>query len=136
MYRKLLSKFVVYNICLSLIVVPTYVQNARAELISTEMMLQTEQMQQMRSRVEAFLARSEVQKQLALYNVGVTEAKSRVKSLSDQEILQLADVIDRAPAGADGVGSVIGAVLFVFVLLLITDILGLTKVFPFTRSAR
>lgn len=136
MYKKFLSKLVVYNLCLSLIVVPTYFQNARAEVISTEMMLQTEQMQHTRGRVEAFLARSDVQKQLTLYNVNATEAKSRIQALSDQEISQLANVIDRAPAGADGVGSVIGAVLFVFVLLLITDILGLTKVFPFTRSVR
>jgi len=27
-------------------------------------------------------------------------------------------------------------ILFIFVLLLITDILGLTKVFPFTRPIR
>ena len=37
-----------------------------------------------------------------------------------------------SPWGSD----VLGAVLFVFIVLLVTDILGLTKVFPFTRSVR
>jgi hypothetical protein len=31
---------------------------------------------------------------------------------------------------------VVGAIVFIFVVLLVTDILGLTKVFPFTRSVR
>jgi hypothetical protein len=31
---------------------------------------------------------------------------------------------------------VVGALVLIFVILLVTDILGLTKVFPFTRSKR
>ena len=30
----------------------------------------------------------------------------------------------------------IGMIVFIFLLLLITDILGFTKIFPFTRSIR
>jgi hypothetical protein len=37
------------------------------------------------------------------------------------------------PAGGS---SVIGVLFAVFIILLITDILGLTKVFPFTRPVR
>jgi hypothetical protein len=53
--------------------------------------------------------------------------------LSDEELAQLAPGMDTLPAGGDGV---IGAIVFVFLVLLITDILGLTKIFPFTRSVR
>lgn len=46
---------------------------------------------------------------------------------------QLAEHIDQAPAaGAD----VLGFFLVLFVVLLITDALGMTKVFPFTRTMR
>ena len=38
-----------------------------------------------------------------------------------------------APAGAS---DILGIILTIFVVLLITDILGFTKVFPFTRSIR
>ena len=54
-------------------------------------------------------------------------------SFAPQEVAQLAEQIDRAPAaGAD----VLGFFLVLFVVLLITDALGMTKVFPFTRSMR
>ena len=45
------------------------------------------------------------------------------------EAAQMADRLDEMPAGA----SVVGALFAVFVILLVTDILGLTNVFPFTR---
>ena len=35
-----------------------------------------------------------------------------------------------------GVDGIVGAIVLVFLVLLITDIVGLTKVFPFTRSMR
>jgi hypothetical protein len=41
--------------------------------------------------------------------------------------------IDQDPAGA---ADVVGVLFTVFIILLVTDILGLTKVFPFTRSVR
>jgi hypothetical protein len=52
--------------------------------------------------------------------------------MSDDEVAQLAGRIDQAPAG----GDILGILFTVFIILLITDILGLTKVFPFTRSMR
>ena len=54
-------------------------------------------------------------------------------ALTDAEAAHVARQIDTAPAGADGV---LGTVVFIFVLLLVTDILGFTKVFPFTRAIR
>ena len=59
------------------------------------------------------------------------QAMARVSALTDDEASQLAQQIDNAPAG-----GFIGALLLVFFVLLVTDILGLTKVFPFTRSVR
>lgn len=40
-----------------------------------------------------------------------------------------------APTGMAG-GEVIGVLFAILIILLVTDILGLTKVFPFTRSIR
>jgi hypothetical protein len=65
--------------------------------------------------------------------VAPDQVRSRVAALSDAEAAQLADQIDAAPAGGN---DVLGTIVFVFVLLLITDILGFTKIFPFTRSIR
>ena len=53
-------------------------------------------------------------------------------ALSDAEAIDLAARIDQAPAG----GDILGTLTFLFVLLLVTDILGFTKIFPFTRAIR
>ena len=85
-----------------------------------------------RAQVRALLERDEAVQALVQHGVDVAQARERVEALSDQEALDLARRIAKAPAGA-GVFETIG---FVFVLLLFTDILGFTKVFPFTRSIR
>ena len=73
--------------------------------------------------------------QAALGKYGITseEAQARTTALTDAEAVSVAQQIDALPAGGDGV---VGALIFIFVLLLVTDILGLTKIFPFTRSVR
>lgn len=87
---------------------------------------------QQRADLEKFLARDDVQGQLTHMGVDATEAKSRVASLSDEEVMKLHGKMQEIPAG----GDVLGVIVFIFVLLLITDILGFTKIFPFTRSIR
>ena len=79
------------------------------------------------------LERADVQGQLQAYGVSVDEAKARVAALSDAEAAELAARIDSLPAGG---ASIVGALLIVFLVLLLTDILGYTKVFPFTRPVK
>lgn len=88
-----------------------------------------------RARINSVLERQDIQAKLAAYGVNVSDVKARVAALSDQEAAQLASQIDKAPAGGDG-GALIGAALIVFLVLLITDILGYTHVFPFTKSMK
>ena len=46
------------------------------------------------------------------------------------------DRLDQLPAGGGAVGAVVGAALLVFLILLLTDILGFTDVFPFVKKQR
>jgi hypothetical protein len=85
-----------------------------------------------RSRIASLLDRAEVRAQLQAYGVDVADVKTRVAALSDEEAAQLAAQLDSLPTG----GSIIGAIVLVFLVLLVTDILGFTKIFPFTRSVR
>jgi hypothetical protein len=85
-----------------------------------------------RARVAEFLDRQDVQAQLQAHGVSAHEVKARVAALTDEEVSQMASRIDSLPAG----GDVLGILLTVFIVLLITDILGFTKVFPFTRPIR
>jgi hypothetical protein len=60
-------------------------------------------------------------------------ARARVDALGDDEVATLTSEIDRLPAGGTDVLTV---VLVVFIILLITDILGVTKVFPFVKPMK
>jgi hypothetical protein len=82
------------------------------------------------------LDRAEVQSQLQAYGVSPEQAKARIAALSDVEAAQLAAQIESLPAGGDVGGALISAILIVFLVLLLTDILGLTKIFPFTKPIK
>jgi hypothetical protein len=101
-----------------------------AGLVTTQSALQADTVSSDRERINDVLARADVQDQLLAQGVSVDQVQDRVAALSNAEVSQMADQLDAMPAGA---GGVIGALFAVFVILLVTDILGLTNVFPFTR---
>lgn len=88
-----------------------------------------------RDRVNTFMEREEVRREIEKLGVDPDEAALRVSALSDEEIASIAERLDQLPAGEGAVGAVVGAALIVFIVLLITDIACLTSVFPFTRCA-
>lgn len=89
-----------------------------------------------RVRLAGFLERADVAERMGALGVTSDEAKARAAALSDDEVLAAADRIERLPAGGDAFGAVIGAAVLVFLVLLVTDILGLTKVFSFTKPIK
>lgn len=109
-----------------------FTQTVQAAIIGTEQVLAANAAQQNRARIAAALERPEVIAHLERLGVNKADANERVAALTDDEAATLASQIDSLPAG----GDVVGALVLIFVILLVTDILGLTKVFPFTRSRR
>ena len=87
-----------------------------------------------REKVADFIARDDVRDQMQVLGVAPDEAAARVASLSDDEVRAIADRIDTLPAGQGAVGAVVGAAVLIFVILLITDLMGLTDVFGFTNK--
>ncbi len=111
-------------------------QAAQAAMIATDAVAVSSadaQVAARRAQVLETLNRADVAQALIQKGVDMDAARARVASLSDAEVTQLADQLDKAPAGAS---DILGTIVFIFVLLLITDILGFTKIFPFTRSIR
>lgn len=106
---------------------------AKAGLITTEQAVARQAAEVERSRVLDFMARDDVRAGLIGLGVDPAQAAARVAGLSDAEIRDIAGRIDQLPAGQGLVGSIIGAALLIFLVLLVTDILGLTDVFPFVR---
>jgi hypothetical protein len=113
-----------------------FMQSAQATLVTTEQVAASVGVRSataQRDLVEATLARADVAAGLAERGVSVEQARARVAALTDDEVAVVAHTIETAPAGAS---DVLGILLTIFLILLVTDILGLTKVFPFTRSVR
>ena len=118
---------------LSAFVVVGFEQNAQAAMIGTAQVAAAEAGAQARARLASTLQRADVKAALERQGIAPETAQARVAALSDAEAAALAQQVDTLPAGGDGV---VGALVLIFVVLLVTDILGLTKVYPFTRSMR
>lgn len=107
---------------------------ARAAMVDTGEILKQNQRDISHKRIKMFLDRTDVQKYLVTWGISPEEAKARIDSLSDEEIENIASRLEQLPAGGSALGTIVGAALIVFIILLVTDILGLTDVFPFVRS--
>ncbi|MDO8654583.1 MAG: PA2779 family protein [Undibacterium sp.] len=123
----------------SLLIVSTAVLGlpltAQAGIISTDAAMATQLSSSTsanREQVISFLTRADVRTAMQEQGINSDAALQRVQAMSDTEVAQLAGRIDTAPAG----GEILGIIFTIFIILLVTDILGLTKVFPFTRSVR
>lgn len=109
-------------------------KSAFATMIGTETVLDATRSQEARDYLNRILAREDVRASLVAQGIDPLEAKARVESLSDAEVVNLADQIEELPAGGSALGIIVGALLIVFIVLLITDILGYTDIFPFVKK--
>lgn len=103
---------------------------SQAGIVSTEAAIAATVADASRERVNIFLEREDVRAALQEQGVSADDAIARVQAMSDAEVAQLAQRVDQALVGS----GVVGVLFSVFLILLVTDILGFTKVFPFTRS--
>ncbi len=110
-----------------------FAQASWAQMASTEALFKQSVMVSSKEKVIQFTAREDVAKILGQMDVDPKMIEARVASMTEEEASKIASQIETLPAGGS---SFIGAVVFVFVLLLVTDLLGLTKVFNFTRPVR
>lgn len=106
---------------------------ASAELIGAEQLISKTQTRDARTAIDRFIARDDVRAEFVRQGVDPAEAATRTASLSDQEAVDLARTIETAPAGGV-IGTVVGTAAMIFLVLLVTDLLGFTSVFSFTNK--
>lgn len=112
------------------------VHTAQAQMVNTATVIAGQQDQANRELVAAFMARDDVKQVMVRQGVDLVEAQARLDSLSNAELAKIANAMDQLPAGGDGLGTIIGAAVLIFLVLLITDILGFTHVFSFVNPQR
>jgi len=128
--KKVIIVFSSRVLMISMLSLSLWAPNTQAGMISSEQAIASHAAQLERERVRAVFDRQDVREQLQALGVDADAARARVDALTDDEVATINGKIDSLPAG----GGIVGAVVFVFIVLLITDILGFTKVFPFTKS--
>ena len=127
-FDRNLIRFLIVSLCyFELTISPVH-----AEMVSTYSMTAATLAESPRQVLQRYLEREEVRAGLEQNGVSPAAAKARVDALSDEEVAAIAGRINALPAG----GDLVGALVFVFVLLLVTDILGFTKIYSFTRPVR
>jgi hypothetical protein len=128
-----LSKPVSHLVVLGLLALSLHLPAAHAGMIGTEAVVNAAQVQQDRERLRDVFNRDDVKAQLIARGVDPAQVQARVDSLTDEEVQSLSGKINQLPAGGD---SFLGALVFVFIVLLITDILGFTNIFPFVKHQK
>jgi hypothetical protein len=108
-------------------------QSALAALIGTEDLMGSQKAMEARAYITSVLAREDIQTALVARGIDPIEAQARVSTLTDQEAIQFADTMEQLPAGGL-IGYIIGLTVLVFLVLLVTDILGYTDIFPFVKK--
>ena len=124
-----LTKPVSHLVVLGLLALSLHLPAANAAMIGTEAVVNAAQAQQSRERLASTLSRDDVKTQLVARGVDPAQVQARLDSLTDEEVQTLAAKMDQLPAGGDA----LDLLLFIFIVLLITDILGFTNVFPFVK---
>jgi hypothetical protein len=101
-------------------------------MVGTDAVVNAAQAQQYRERLTSTLNRDDVKSQLMARGVDPSQVQARLDSLTDEEVQTLSAKMDQLPAGGDALGLLV----FIFIVLLITDILGFTNVFPFVKHPK
>ena len=133
--RKRINFISLFMATIMLLIAIPY-QPLLAAMVPTETTIYQIKAQDAREQLKTLLSRNDIKDALISQGIDPDEAKARVDSLSDSEVIDVADKIEQLPAGGGVFGAVIGAALIVFLVLLLTDILGFTDVFPFVKSQR
>ncbi len=101
-----------------------------AAIVTTEDLVTAKELNLKRDHIRDWLVRDGVRDQLIAHGVDPSQARDRVASMTDSEVVSVAGKIDELPAGGGG----LELVLIIFLVLVITDILGITDVFAFVKK--
>lgn len=124
---KTLQRFLCLVMSLSLIILP--IGPAQAAMIGNAQIINEVQSELNRSEILQILDREAARQQLLALGVSPEEVKQRVAQMTDAEVAQLNRHLAELPAG----GDVLGVILVLFIVFIITDMLGATDIFPFVK---
>jgi hypothetical protein len=97
-------------------------QSVMAALIDTESVQDSVRGREARDQLKQLFAREDVQAALMAHGIDPVEAKRRIDALSDEEVIRIADEIDRLPAGGNTfllIGAILLAAMLVWYIIIL-----------------
>jgi len=120
-YKKYLS------LLLAIAVMSMSINNAGAAMVTNDIFVGQVEQNSAKAKLLQTINRSDVKEQLTGLGVSPEDVENRINMMTYEEIAQLNQQIDELPAG----GDVLGILLVIFIVFVITDIIGATDIFPF-----
>lgn len=108
----------------------SFQQAALAGLVSTSELLNEESVTLEKQRLNHLLSSEHIKSQLVSMGVNPEDAKKRLDNMTDEEIIAFSSRMNEMEAGS----GVLELAVFVFLVLLVTDLLGYTDIFPFVKK--
>ena len=125
---KSIQKYI--SILLSITLMSMSFTSAQAAMISNDQVINHLQHNSATTELLQTINRADVKEQLLNMGVKAADIESRVKLMTHEEIAQLNQQINELPAGGS---SLLGVVLIIFIVFVITDVIGATDIFPFIK---
>jgi hypothetical protein len=119
---------------LSLVLAILPVVPAQAAMVGTEQIVNpAAHVRPAEKQLRQFLQQAAARQQLQAWGVSPASVEARVNSLSDSELARINQAIDGQHAGGT---SILGVLLVIFIVFVITDVIGATNIFPFIHPVR
>jgi hypothetical protein len=136
MFRKL-CRFIALPLAVVMFLISAPITMvANAALVTTDSLITSMSAQQDRDKVLNFFSREDVSSQFRSLGLTPDEARSRVQAMSDEEVRQIAGKLDQIPAGQDALGFIAFMIILALLVLAVTDLAGITDVYPFIHPMK
>ena len=124
---KFIGKYL--SVLLTITMISMSYQSAQAAMIANDVVISQAQLQDARSELLQKFQRADIRQQLLDMGVNQNAVEERIALMTGEEIAQLNQQIDELPAG----GDILGVILVIFIVFVITDVIGATDIFPFIK---
>ena len=120
------------SLILSIALISISASNVQAAMISNDQIIyKTDQFSDKATLLQT-IKRADVQAQLSSMGVSAVDIEARINQMTHEEIAQLNQRMAELPVGA----GVLGTVVLIFLVFVITDVIGATDIFPFIHPVK
>ena len=128
-FRRTLKPACIFLVFL-LLLTSSFPRDVSAAMIGTQKLMKPGHDMKTHDYLQELIARENVQKVLVSWGIHPDEAKARIDSLTDDEIVLLAAKIDNLPEGGDATGFIVVCAAVILLVFIIVEYTSEVKMFP------